>query len=125
MNILNMLPCLHQWPHHQIVAMLFKGFYSGFWLPVFTGSGCVPYANLSSVVETKILEEINDGRVAGPFTSPPFPNFRVSPLVLVPKKDHHSFCLIHHLSYPEGLSLNDYIDPLLCTVSYSSFADPY
>jgi hypothetical protein len=29
--------------------------------------------------------------------------------------------MIHHLSYPSGESINDYIDPTLCTVQYTSF----
>ena len=29
--------------------------------------------------------------------------------------------MIHHLSYPHGESVNDYIDPQLCSVQYTSF----
>ena len=29
--------------------------------------------------------------------------------------------MIHHLSYPRGDSVNDFIDPELCTVQYTSF----
>lgn len=45
----------------------------------------------------------------------------VSPLGLVPKKDPGQFRLIHHLSYPEGCSVNDGIDPAFCRVVYASF----
>lgn len=37
------------------------------------------------------------------------------------KKTPNEFCLIHHLSFPEGESVNDNIDPTLCTVHYTSF----
>jgi hypothetical protein len=29
--------------------------------------------------------------------------------------------MITHLSYPEGRGINDFIDPDLCTVRYTSF----
>ena len=38
------------------------------------------------IVRQKIQTEIDAGRVAGPFDQRPFPNLRVSPLGLVPKK---------------------------------------
>ena len=46
---------------------------------------------------------------------------RISPLGLVPKKEPGEFPLLHHLSYPSGKSLNDFIDPKLCSVQYTSF----
>lgn len=70
------------------------------------------------VVRSKLLKEI-----AGPFPDAPFKNFRVSPLGIVPKKESNAFRLIHHLSYPYGLSLNDDIDPSFCSVHYASFDD--
>ncbi|MCG8031789.1 MAG: hypothetical protein JAZ03_06400 [Candidatus Thiodiazotropha taylori] len=79
-------------------------------------------ANLQpDIVRQKIQTEIEAGRVAGPFDVRPLPNLRISPLGLVPKKEPGSFRLIHHLSYPSGESVNDYIDPQLCSVQYTSF----
>ena len=46
------------------------------------------------------------GETAGPFSSPPLLNFVASPLGTVPKKPD-KLRLIHHLSAPEGLSVND------------------
>ncbi|MES9881411.1 MAG: reverse transcriptase domain-containing protein [Sedimenticola sp.] len=74
-----------------------------------------------NIVREKISKEIAAGRVAGPFSYPPFRTLRISPLGLVPKKARNDHRLIHHLSYPTGQSVNDYIDPELCTVQYSSF----
>ena len=58
---------------------------------------------------TKIRKECDAGRLAGPFTTPPFRNFRTSPVGLVPKKDPNEYRLIHHLSFPEGSSVNEKI----------------
>lgn len=74
-----------------------------------------------SVVREKIQAEIEAGRVAGPFLFRPMPNLRISPIGLVPKKESNQFRLIHHLSYPHGESLNDFIDHQLCSVQYTSF----
>lgn len=57
----------------------------------------------------------------GPFSSPPFPNFRLSPLGLVPKKESGCYRLIHHLSFPAKQSLNDDIDKSVSSVEYASF----
>lgn len=40
---------------------------------------------------------------------------------VVPKKEPNKFRLIHHLSFPKGGSVNDFIDPEQYTVSYTSF----
>ena len=69
----------------------------------------------------KINSEILAGRVAGPFDAPPLPNLRVSPIGLVPKKTPGEYRLIHHLSFPYGFSVNDFIDPKLASVQYTSF----
>ena len=73
------------------------------------------------VVENKLQKEIELGRIAGPFESPPFPNLQCSPIGLVPKHEPNTFRLIHHLSFPAGESINDFIDKDLCTVRYASF----
>jgi hypothetical protein len=46
----------------------------------------------------------------------------VSPIGVVPKKDG-DMRLIHHLSYPDGYSINDFIDRSACTVQYSGIND--
>ena len=62
-----------------------------------------------------------EGTVAGPFKEPSMPNFYVPPLGVVPKKTPGEYCLIHHLSYLDGDSVNDRIPSQLCTVRYTSF----
>ena len=61
------------------------------------------------IVDNKLEKEISLNRIAGPFPSPPFSNLVISPLGVVPKKAEGEFRLIHHLSYPEGGSVNDCI----------------
>lgn len=62
-------------------------------------------------------------RIAGPFKAPPFPIFCVSPLGVVPKKTPGEFCLIHHLSFPPGASINDDILSEHAPVAYSRVDD--
>ena len=38
------------------------------------------------IVSKNILKEVSLGRAAGPFSSPPFVNFQVYPIGVVPKK---------------------------------------
>lgn len=105
---------------------LIDGFSQGFKIP-YTGERRFRLSrNLSSLIgkeeilQNKIDKEIEAKRVSGPFLSPPFPNIQVSPLGLVPKKAPNDFRLIHHLSYPEGDSINFHIPKEMTTVSYQS-----
>ena len=74
-------------------------------------------------MDAKLAKELDAHRLAGPFSSPPFPVFRVSPLGLVPKKVEGEFRLIHHLSFPKGSSLIDGISTDLTSVSYATVED--
>ena len=84
--------------------------------------------NLSSArdnpeqVTAAIIKELERGHTAGPFTHPPFENFRCSPLGAVPKKDG-THCLIIDLSSPSGLSINDFISKEDYSVTFSKFGD--
>ena len=71
------------------------------------------------VVDQKLAKELAAHRLTGPFDSPPFPQFRISPLGIVPKKSPGEYRLIHHLSYPSGSSVNDGIAFENCTVTYA------
>ena len=53
-------------------------------------------------VTANLMKEVALGRVAGPFPTPPFPNFQVSPIGLVPKKHSNKFRTIFHLSFPKS-----------------------
>ena len=58
------------------------------------------------IVTAKLEKELEVGRKATPFPSPPFPNIRCSPLGIVPQKDPSESRLIHYLLYPKGSSVN-------------------
>lgn len=98
---------LHGYKHANHLQLI-SGFRNGFPLGV---TGTPPQAlhpNHSSVSQhlafahNKIYQDIKKGRVKGPYSSPPLPNFICSPLGVVPKKEPNSFRLIHDLSYPRG-----------------------
>ncbi len=102
--------------------MLIEGFTNGFPLHFQGQERSEEYPNHASFrnnpieARGKIMREIQKGRVEGPFTTPPFANFRVSPLGLVPKKELGEFRVIHDLSFPKGDSINSGIPDELCMV---------
>lgn len=75
------------------------------------------------LIDEYIAAEIRSQRVRGPFAHPPFVCYQCSPLGIVPKKDAGKFRVIHHLSYPEGQSVNDQISKEHSSVCYHSVAD--
>ena len=110
-------------------SFLLEGFSNGFQVG-FVGktNNDIP-KNLKSatqfpnLVSKHIDKEIEAGRVIGPFDEPPFSQFQCSPVGLVEKKEKGSYRMIHHLSYPEGSSVNDQIDPEWSSVSYANIGD--
>lgn len=110
----------------NFIKFLTEGFTFGFKIP-YTGQRTFRLSkNLSSIhgneqiLYQRIDQELRANRIASPFTQPPFPNIQVSPLGLVPKMSPGEFRLIHHLSYPEGNSINSKIPQEFCTVQYQS-----
>lgn len=126
-NVAQLKSELQSYPNETVAKELSHGFESGFPLH-YTGPRMpMESKNLKStndhpeIVHQKLLNEINLGRIAGPFQDKPISTLRISPIGLVEKKTPGEFRLIHHLSFPEGESVNDFIDPELCTVQYTSF----
>ena len=76
-----------------------------------------------NIITDKLHKEIEAGRVAGPFSAPPFDNFVVSPLGIVPKKAPNEFRLIQHLLYPHENSVNSGIPVNFSSVRYASIQD--
>lgn len=69
--------------------------------------------------ERKVGKELAHRRKAvSPFRNTPLTHRRRFPQDTVPKKTPGEFRLVYHLSYPEGERVNDYIDTLLCAVSF-------
>ncbi len=73
----------------------------------------------SAAVSADLHKEVKAGRMAGPLATPPAAPFKVSPIGTVPKNGTDEHRRIHHLSYPEGDSVNDYIDDI--KLEYASF----
>ena len=120
-----LLHCYEQNKKHFLV----DGFRCGFRVN-FVGDR-LPFQspNLKSVLaqpeiaRMKLRKECDAGRIVGPFKTPPFANFRTSPLGVVPKKDPSEFRLIHHSSYPKGNLVNDAIPDYCSSVKYASVSD--
>ena len=70
------------------------------------------------VVTLNLQKEVTLGRVAGPYPSPPLPNFQCHPVGVVPKKHSTEWRTIYHLSYPPGDSINDHIPKDPFSLSY-------
>ena len=66
----------------------------------------------SEVVTANLNDEVSKGHTMGPFSTPPFQNFQVSHISLVPKKHSDKFRMIFHLSYPKSgtSSMNYFIE---------------
>ena len=111
-----MMPFLRNYHNKTDARRLINGFTNGFSLGYEGERVPMSARNLKSafdhpqVVESKIGKEVELGRIVGPFSSPPFQNFRCSPIGVVPKHTPGEFRLIHHLSSPRGSSVNDQID---------------
>ena len=54
------------------------------------------------IVSENLAKEGALGRVADPFSTPPFPNLQVASISLVPKKHSTKFRTIFHLSFPKS-----------------------
>ncbi|CAC5395227.1 unnamed protein product [Mytilus coruscus] len=75
------------------------------------------------IVRRKIQNEISANRFVGPFDSKPFTEMQLSPLCLAENKLPGTYRMIHHLSFPEGSSINDNIPHDKCSVQYASIQD--
>ena len=116
---------------YDIILKLFlvDGFRYGFRVNFVGERASSESPNLKSALErpditrAKLHQECDAGRIVSPFSTPPFLNYRCSPLGIVPKKDPSEFRMIHHLSYPKGSSINDFIPDYYSTVKYASVGD--
>lgn len=125
-NVANLKNLLKNYPLEDVSKELLEGFQKGFRLNYHGPRISIISNNLRSAeihkdeLLQKINKEVSLGRVAGPFPHKPISNLRINPVGLVPKKSG-GWRLISHLSSPLGSSINDFIDPEKCSVSYSSF----
>jgi hypothetical protein len=94
-------------PDREFVVGLCSGLRDGFKIgyhgprhPYFLKNLKTAYL-LAEIVDRNLLDEVKQGHTIGPFTSPPFQNFQIYPLGLVPKKNSSKWRTIFHLSYPK------------------------
>lgn len=73
-------------------------------------------SGMEQVVRNELRKEVDGVGVPGPHKELSLPTLGISPLVATV-----DFRLIPHFSYPKGSSVNDAINPQLCSVKYSSF----
>ena len=113
----------------RLKSFLLQGFQQGFRIG-YLGERVGRFShNLKSALEAsetvsrKLEKEVALGRMAGPFEAEPFPQFVVNPIGLVPKKQPGEYRMIHHLSFPQGSSINDGIPQEFSSVSYATIQD--
>ena len=76
------------------------------------------------MVDQKISKELQLGRIIGPYYEPPHvQHHKMLPLGVVPTKTPGKFRIIHHLSYPEGSSVNDFIPREISSAQYTTVQD--
>ena len=127
-KVFTLSPLLEQYDP-RLTQFLIDGFSFGFHVG-FVGTSQLRLAsNLCSakdqpeILAAKLEKEWCAGRIVGPFSRPPFDNFISSPLGVVPKKTPGEFRIIHHLSYPDGSSVNDFILDQFSSVQCASIGD--
>ena len=74
-----------------------------------------------SVIHDYLAKECADHHILGPYPPHAFPGTHINRFGVIPKKHQPGkWRLITDLSYPKGFSVNDAINPALCSLSYIS-----
>lgn len=74
--------------------------------------------SITESLSADIAMQIAIRRTHSPFTSPPFSNFRASPIGAVARKHSTKVRRIHHFSWPQEKSVNDGIPNAEATINY-------
>ena len=73
------------------------------------------------VISRYVENEISGGRIFGPFPKGEIPKLQINRMGVIPKgHTPGKWRMITDLSFPEGASVNDGIDPQLCSLQYTS-----
>ena len=71
------------------------------------------------VITQYIVKQVADGNILGAFSRETAPRVHINRIGAIPKKHQPGkWRIITDLSYPEGQSVNDSIDPECCSMSY-------
>ena len=118
---------LQHHPDQAAVAYMLSGLREGFRIGF--ESSMVKLKSASSnmhssfpfVIDSYLQSEVSSGRVAGPFSAPPFPSLHISHFGVIPKNNQQGkWRLILDLSSPVEHSVNDGIPKPPFTVQYVS-----
>ena len=119
-------------PDRGFVQYILDGMHNGFRIG-FDYTACTTAAVKSNMlsaiqhaatVNEYLQRECLEGRMLGPLSPAQAPWTQVSRFGVIPKKNQQGkWRLITDLSSPQGHSVNDGIDPALCSLSYTSVDD--
>lgn len=113
-------------PDEDYKQYILKGIAHGFHIGVSEAATCqAAKRNMQSavqnehVIEDYLSKEVASGNILGPFSAEIAPKVQINRFGAIPKKHQPGkWRLITDLSFPEGQSVNDAIDPRLCSLSY-------
>ena len=109
-----------------IVSGFQEGFQLGFQGPQ-SSSSCHNSPSITQhhdIVQQKLNIELSLNRISGPYSKPPLPHFKTSPLALIPKRVPGKYRLIHNLSFPYDINaVNFNIPAESATVKYQTVND--
>lgn len=126
LNIAAWQACLRGHPDADFTEYILRGLQCGFRIGV-SGPTKLQSAktNMSSakqhpeVIEHYLQSEIQSGNILGPFPPQSLVGLHINRFGTIPKKHQPGkWRLITDLSFPEGASVNNAIDPTLCSLSY-------
>ena len=119
---------LQNHPDHDFSHWLLDGIEGGFHIGMQEGSQLRPAErNMQSardhpqIIEDYIQTETAQGRILGPYSPSSMTGIHTNRFGVIPKKHRpNKWRLITDLSFPAGYSVNDAIDPALCSLQYIS-----
>ena len=123
--------CLANHPDRRFAAYITNGIREGFRIGYdYQSNKCKKAtgnmrsaADHPEVIREYIAKECSEGCILGPFDPNLLPEVQISRFGVIPKRNSSSWRLVLDLSSPEGWSVNDGIDPDLCSLSYVSIED--
>ena len=130
-----LVPCLPHWVHglchhpdREFANCITDGIQFGFRLgfdyssPLRPARRNMPSAAAHPEVISKYVEdEISEGRIFGPFPKGAIPKLQINRMGVIPKgHTPGKWRMVTDLSFPEGASVNDGIDPHFCSLQYTS-----
>jgi hypothetical protein len=123
---------LRNHPNQGKVAYVLNGLKEGFHLGFELSTTSLKSASRNlqsaslhpSVIDKYLQTEVGNGRVAGPFSTPPLSNLHISGFGVIPKRNQEGkWRLILDLSSPTGNSVNDGIPKEKLSVQYMHVDD--